>query len=44
MQYIPIPILVEDWDLFQKLLDHLFLRHIKSQPDVHPILMSEMPV
>lgn len=35
---------VNDWDLYQKLLDHLFSRHIKTTPDLHPILMSEAPV
>ena len=42
--FIPVPMLVEDWDLYQRLLDHLFSRHIKSQPEEHPVLMSEMPV
>ena len=36
--------LVNDWDLYQKLLDHLFSRHVKTTPDLHPILMSEPPV
>ena len=35
---------VNDWDLYQKLLDHLFSRHVKTTPDLHPILMSEAPV
>ena len=35
---------VNDWDLYQKLLDHLFSRHVKTSPDLHPILMSEAPV
>lgn len=35
--------MIEDWDLYQKLLDHLFMRHVKSSPELHPVLMSEAP-
>ncbi len=35
---------VEDWDLYQRLLDHLFKRHVKTTPDLHPVLMSEPTV
>lgn len=33
--------LIEDWDLYQHLLDHLFSRHVKTNPELHPVLMSE---
>ncbi|CAN7983732.1 unnamed protein product [Ixodes hexagonus] len=33
--------MVEDWDLFEKLLDYTYSRHIKSEPHLHPVLMSE---
>jgi hypothetical protein len=35
---------VNDWDLYQKLLDHLLARHIKTTADLHPIMMTEAPV
>ena len=38
------PCTVNDWELYQKLLDHLFSRHVKTSPELHPILMSEAPV
>ena len=36
--------MVEDWDLFEKLLDHSYKNHIRSQSDIHPVLMTEAPV
>ncbi|KAH6940518.1 hypothetical protein HPB50_000539 [Hyalomma asiaticum] len=33
--------LVEDWDLFEKVLDYTYSRHVKSEPHLHPVLMSE---
>ncbi|KAG0423835.1 hypothetical protein HPB47_000407, partial [Ixodes persulcatus] len=33
--------MVDDWDLFEKLLDYTYSRHIKSEPHLHPVLMSE---
>ena len=42
--YVFLSTSVNDWDLYQKLLDHLFSRHVKTTPDLHPILMSEAPV
>jgi len=35
---------VEDWDLFEKFLDHFYARHVKSESDLHPLLMSEPAV
>jgi len=35
---------VEDWDLFEKFLDHFYARHIKSESELHPVLMSEPAV
>ena len=35
---------VSNWDLYQKLLDHLLSRHIKTTADQHPIMMTEPPV
>lgn len=35
--------MVEDWDAFQAILDHTFNKHLKSDPALHPILMSEAP-
>ena len=36
--------LIENWDLFEKLLDHSYKRHIRSDSELHPVLMSEAPV
>ncbi|KAH8035333.1 hypothetical protein HPB51_004574 [Rhipicephalus microplus] len=33
--------MVEDWDLFEKVLDYTYSRHVKSEPHLHPVLMSE---
>ncbi|KAM8972723.1 actin-like protein 6B [Pelodytes ibericus] len=35
--------MIEDWDVFQAILDHTFHRHLKSDPALHPVLMSEAP-
>lgn len=35
---------VNDWNLYEKLLDHLLARHVKTEAEYHPILMSEPPV
>ena len=39
--YLPT---VNDWDLYEKLLDHVLARHVKTESEYHPILMSEPPV
>ncbi|OQR69271.1 actin protein 6B [Tropilaelaps mercedesae] len=33
--------LVEDWDLFEKMLDYIYDKHIRSESQLHPVLMSE---
>ncbi|XP_054710495.1 actin-like protein 6B [Uloborus diversus] len=33
--------MIEDWDLFERVLDHVYSKHIKSEPHLHPVLMSE---
>ncbi|XP_038642874.1 actin-like protein 6B [Scyliorhinus canicula] len=35
--------MIEDWDCFQAILDHTYSKHIKSEPNLHPVLMSEAP-
>ncbi|XP_065051410.1 actin-like protein 6B [Rhopilema esculentum] len=35
--------LIENWDLFEKLVDHSYKRHIRSDPELHPVLISESP-
>ncbi|KAG2467687.1 ACL6B protein, partial [Polypterus senegalus] len=36
--------MIEDWDCFQSILDHTYSKHVKSEPHLHPVLMSEAPV
>lgn len=38
------PFTVEDWDSFQAILDHTYKMHFKSEPSLHPVLMSEASV
>lgn len=33
--------MVEDWDLFELMMDHAYNKHIKSEAPLHPVLMSE---
>lgn len=33
--------LIEDWDLFEKVLDYCYDKHIRSDAHLHPVLMSE---
>ncbi|XP_002739133.1 actin-like protein 6B [Saccoglossus kowalevskii] len=35
--------MIEDWDMFQALLDHTYKKHIRSESPLHPVLMSEPP-
>lgn len=35
---------VEDWDTFEKLLDYIYAKDIKSESALHPVLMSEASV
>ncbi|NXL78776.1 ACL6B protein, partial [Leptocoma aspasia] len=38
-----VPVPVEDWECFQAILDHTYGKHVKSEPGLHPVLMSEAP-
>merc|ERR1712170_288063 len=33
--------MVEDWDMFENIMDYLYNKHIKSESQMHPVLMSE---
>uniref|UniRef100_A0A673KFA5 Actin-like protein 6A n=1 Tax=Sinocyclocheilus rhinocerous TaxID=307959 RepID=A0A673KFA5_9TELE len=33
--------MIEDWDSFQAILDNTYKMHFKSEPSLHPVLMSE---
>lgn len=33
--------MVEDWDLFEKMLDYVYTKHLRSDSSFHPVLMSE---
>ncbi|XP_023696694.1 actin-like protein 6A isoform X2 [Paramormyrops kingsleyae] len=35
--------IIDDWDGFQAILDHTYKMHFKSEPSLHPVLMSEAP-
>ena len=35
---------VEKWDIFEKVMDYTYNKHIKSDPTLHPVLMSEAAV
>uniref|UniRef100_UPI00358E22A3 actin-like protein 6A n=1 Tax=Myxine glutinosa TaxID=7769 RepID=UPI00358E22A3 len=35
--------MIENWDCLQAILDHTYKRHIRSEPELHPVLMSEAP-
>lgn len=35
---------VENWDLFEEVLDYSYKKHIKSESNLHPVLMSEPAV
>lgn len=34
-------VMIEDWDMFENLVDHVYKRHIRSDSSLHPVLMSE---
>ena len=36
--------MINDWDLLEKLLNHVYKDHIRDAADQHPVLMSEAPV
>jgi actin-related protein len=33
--------LIEDWDLFERVIDYTFDKHLKCDPSKHPILFTE---
>lgn len=33
--------MIEDWDLFEHLMEYVYEKQVKSSPDLHPVLMSE---
>ncbi|XP_046398835.1 actin-like protein 6B [Ischnura elegans] len=35
--------MIEDWDLFEKVLDYTYSKCIQSESEYHPVLMSEAP-
>lgn len=35
--------MIEDWDLFEKVLDYTYAKSIQSKSMYHPVLMSEAP-
>ena len=35
--------MIEDWDIFEKILDYTYSKCIKSESEFHPVLMSEAP-
>ena len=35
---------MEDWDLFETVMDYTYEKHVKSDPSLHPVLMSEPAV
>ena len=36
--------MIDDWDVFEKILDYTYAKCIKSESEFHPVLMSEAPV
>lgn len=35
--------MIEDWDLFDKMLEHIYDKHVHSDSQLHPVLVSEAP-
>ena len=35
--------MIEDWDMFENLLDYTYKRYLAAQPPEHPVLISEPP-
>lgn len=33
--------MIENWDTYEKILDNVYARHIKSESHLHPVMMSE---
>ncbi|KAH9416342.1 Actin-like 6A [Dermatophagoides pteronyssinus] len=34
--------MIDDWDLFEKMLDYIYARHIMSESSQHPVMFSEV--
>ncbi len=34
---------VEDWDMFEKVVDYVYSHSLNAEPEHHPLLMSEPP-
>ena len=37
-------LIVEDWDLFEKMTDYIYQKHLNLDPTLHPVLFSEASV
>ena len=35
---------VEDWDMFERIMDYTYSHHIRSESMMHPVMMSEPAV
>ena len=44
MAYPLFIVAVEDWDLFEQVMDYSYAKHIKSESQFHPVMMSEPAV
>ena len=36
--------MIDDWDLFENVLNYAYSQCVKSDSELHPVLMSEAPV
>ena len=36
--------MIDDWDLFENVLNYTYSQCVKSDSELHPVLMSEAPV
>jgi len=37
-------VVVDNWDIFEQVVDYTYSKHLRSVPAEHPVLMSEAPV
>jgi actin-related protein len=35
---------VDDWEMFERVMDYTYEKHMKSEAQLHPVLMSEPAV
>ncbi|KAL5006339.1 hypothetical protein ScPMuIL_015145 [Solemya velum] len=33
--------MIEDWDVYEKMIDYVYSRHVRSESNLHPVMMSE---